>query len=140
MVCPKGDTRLYSATLGAHDTTRQFLVRDGQILKVHTQVQVDEFVWIPFFIHFQVRPIKYERIAVICHHGDHPRSGHYQAILHSGSSCWNCDDNRGSHSCADAPTWYTSCCYLLMYKRASDLTPEIIEDTVDHTRFPIRHA
>ena len=119
----------------------RFLVRDGQIHKLQTQVHADEFIWIPLFTNanFQVRPVKYERIAVICHHGEHP-SSHYQAILHDGCNCWSCDDNRGSHSCTTVPPWHAKGCYLLLYKRVPDPTSEIVADSadnLDHHCFPI---
>ena len=120
----------------------RFRVQQGQIHKIHTHVQVDEWLWIPHFLNanFQVRPIKYERIAVICHHGEHPRSGHYQAMLHSHDCSWSCDDNRSSHLCSDMPIWHSSSCYLLFYKRAVGLTPQDDGTTFDTTHFHVRHA
>ena len=141
MVCTRGDTRFYGAPPVLMLQLGRFQVRAGRVHKIHAQVQVNASIWVPLFMNanFQVMPIKYERIAAVCHHGDHPKSGHYQAILHSSSCCWDCDD-RGSRRCDDVPIWYSTCCYLLVYKRVSDLTPGTLDDTIDHFRFPIQHA
>ena len=123
----------------------RFQVCDGRVVKVHTPVQVNDNLWIPSFMNanFQVRPVKYERIAVLCRHGEHPKAGHYQAILHSASGCWSCDDNRGSHRCDEIPSWCSSSCYMLLYRRAQHPTLGDLGEIPDHTDhhcFPILHA
>ena len=145
MVCSRGDTRCTVLPSVLMLQLGRFQVCDGRVVKVHTPVQVSDILWIPSVMNanFQVRPVKYERIAVLCRHGEHPKAGHYQAILHSASGCWSCDDNRGSHSCTEMPPWHATGCYLLLYKRVPDLTPEITIDTadsIDHHCFPIVHA
>ncbi|CAE7262478.1 PRP2 [Symbiodinium sp. CCMP2592] len=85
----------------------RFKVVNGKVQKVHTSVTIDKVLWIPIYenANFQVGSVKYRLASAICHHGQHPRAGHYQALLHSANGLWSCDDNRGSRRCDFVPEW-----------------------------------
>ena len=66
------------------------LVR-GRVTKLHTMVSVDQDIFVPQFVDATVgaRPVRYHRIAVVCHHGHTPKSGHYQAVLYDHDYSWD---------------------------------------------------
>ena len=100
----------------------RFSSEDGRVRKVHTSVLVDEVLRLPVYIDagLHVRPHAYHRVATICHHGEHPRSGHYQALLFDETQAWCCDDRRAAYAVNpnELPPWHATSCYALVYQRS----------------------
>ena len=98
----------------------RFSAEGGRVSKVHTSLTVDEVIRIPVIrdAGLHVRPQSYQRVATISHHGEHPKSGHYQALLFEGPSMWCCDDNRVARSLLEIPPWHDSSCYVLVYQQS----------------------
>ena len=98
----------------------RFSSEGGRVQKVHSSVTVEETIQVPVFrdAGLYVRPQPYRCVATISHHGEHPRSGHYQAVLFEGSTFWCCDDGRTAQSMPALPAWHANSCYALVYQRS----------------------
>jgi len=100
----------------------RFSVQGGRIQKLHTNIHVNQALRVPEFCTAGVegRHVSYVLRAVINHHGQHPKAGHYQATLYGRGHCWSCDDMRASEWLVSPPEWQCTTCYLLLYQRMSE--------------------
>lgn len=97
----------------------RYTVQSGRVHKRKDKVIVNQRIAVPRFEDegLDIRIVFYDLFAVISHHGNHPRTGHYTATLLRGEAVWSCDDHRraisvnGLSHCADE-------CYLLLYVRS----------------------
>ena len=100
----------------------RFINVGGTIQKRKDPVDVDDILVIPRFsgAGMQVKVARYQLVASIAHHGQHPRMGHYTTHLFAGPTMWSCDDNRRASRVNALSSSHAVDCYMLLYARITD--------------------
>ena len=97
----------------------RFKLSAGTIHKRLDVLEANRRLVIPIFSDESLRSAVawYELIAVISHHGPHPRAGHYTTTLLQEGRSWQCDDNRlPTHQLDTGESYISSESYLLLYR------------------------